>query len=555
MLLAAAAGQAADFRTPNFVVNAPTPELAQEMGQRAEALRASLAVEWLGRKMPDWYQPCPVRIQVGEQLGAGGETGFTFDQGEVFGWRMDIQGSRERLLDSVLPHEITHTVFASHFRQALPRWADEGACTTVEHASEQRRHERMLVQFLQNNRGLAFNRMFAMMAYPQDIMPLYAQGHSVARYLIEQGGKRKYVDFVGEGLSTRDWPAAVRNHYGVRDLGVLQTTWLAWVKEGSPPLAGLPSPASSVARVAFQQFGPSCATGNCPRHAPQLQLQPMFPALQRPRMTGPTRPAPRPTPTFKEDPLETRPDLKPAKGAGSTAPAVGPAPALTPELAARLDQVEKRLAATAAAEELKRLEQRLQEVSSLRAERGPPGEPGAKGERGPRGENGTPGQPGEAGQAADPKHVRELVEAGLPTFWSRVGEAALGAAGVTGPMGAVALIAWMIAGRRGKRRFKAMVENSTAVVAPSRPPAEASQGPNVLVVEPAQAPPLHTHSERTENRYVRVPEVSAEGEALRDAMAREVALDGRLAPYMERIESSAKQILHGKRVAARHDNP
>ncbi|MFO0897767.1 MAG: hypothetical protein U0836_10130 [Pirellulales bacterium] len=226
---------AADFRTPNFVINAPTPELAQEMGREAERLRKALALEWLGREMPNWFQPCPVQIQVGDHLGAGGETSFVFDRGEVFGWKMSIQGSRERLLDSVLPHEITHTVFASHFRQALPRWADEGACTTVEHPSEQRRHQQMLVQFLQTNRGLAFNRMFAMMDYPRDIMPLYAQGHSVSRYLIEQGGKRKYVNFVSEGLKTRDWPGAVRNHGGARPERVAND--LARVGEGREPAA------------------------------------------------------------------------------------------------------------------------------------------------------------------------------------------------------------------------------------------------------------------------------------------------------------------------------
>ena len=61
---------------------------------------------------------------------------------------MSIQGSRQRILDSVLPHEVTHTIFASHFRQPLPRWADEGACTTVEHASERAKQEKMLIEFL-----------------------------------------------------------------------------------------------------------------------------------------------------------------------------------------------------------------------------------------------------------------------------------------------------------------------------------------------------------------------------------------------------------------------
>ena len=58
--------------------------------------------------------------------GAGGATSFVFDQGQLFGWQMTIQGSDERLMDWVLPHEITHMVFASHFGHPLPRWADEG---------------------------------------------------------------------------------------------------------------------------------------------------------------------------------------------------------------------------------------------------------------------------------------------------------------------------------------------------------------------------------------------------------------------------------------------
>jgi hypothetical protein len=86
---------------------------------------------------------------------------------------MKVQGSRERVLDSVVPHEVTHTVFATHFRQPLPRWADEGACTTVEHRSEIAKQERMLIDFLKTRRGIPFNAMFDMKDYPQDVLPLY----------------------------------------------------------------------------------------------------------------------------------------------------------------------------------------------------------------------------------------------------------------------------------------------------------------------------------------------------------------------------------------------
>ena len=145
---------------------------------------------------PSRLPPCQISVRVGDRLGAGGATRFVFDRGEVFGWEMTIQGSPERILDSVLPHEVTHTIFATHFRRALPRWADEGACTTVENASERIKQHRLLVDVLKTDRGIAFNDMFRLKEYPRDILPLYAQGYSVARFLIHQGGRRKFVAYL-----------------------------------------------------------------------------------------------------------------------------------------------------------------------------------------------------------------------------------------------------------------------------------------------------------------------------------------------------------------------
>ncbi|QDT68454.1 hypothetical protein MalM25_13760 [Planctomycetes bacterium MalM25] len=224
------------YRTPNFVVRAPTPDLAREIGESAEAWRESLAIEWLGKPMPNWVEPCPITAQVSPSLGAGGATSFVFDRGEVFGWEMNIQGSRERVLDSVLPHEITHTVFASHFRQPLPRWADEGACTTVEHRSEIVKQERLLIQFLKTNKGIPFTQMFAMTEYPKDILPLYAQGHSLTQFLMESRGKQEFLNFLTDGMNHKNWRRAVSDHYGHESLYELQTDWLDWVKQGRPRL-------------------------------------------------------------------------------------------------------------------------------------------------------------------------------------------------------------------------------------------------------------------------------------------------------------------------------
>lgn len=248
LLAAAVVSLGASHRTQNFVATAPSQQLATEVCEAAEVYRRDLAIQWLGKELPPWREPCPIQVtHVGPNIGAGGATSFMFERGRPFGWTMSIQGSHERLVDAVLPHEVTHTIFATHFGGPLPRWADEGACTTVEHESERYKQERMLIEFLTTARGIAFNRMFTMTEYPHDVLPLYSQGYSLARFLIAQGGRPKFIRYIGDGMGLgpenhargnttdlRNWNAATQKHYGYQSLSELQVTWLDWVRRGSP---------------------------------------------------------------------------------------------------------------------------------------------------------------------------------------------------------------------------------------------------------------------------------------------------------------------------------
>ncbi len=249
---------AAGYKTKNFTVSAPTPQLAKEIGDRAEACRRELSILWLGQELPPWAKPCPIHAKVAPKMGAGGATSFVFDRGEVFGWKMNIQGSRERILDSVVPHEVTHTIFASYFRRPLPRWADEGACTTVEHRSEVAKQERMLVDFLKTGRGIAFSELFAMKDYPSDVMPLYSQGHSLAQWLIESRGRKAFLEFLADGMQDENWPRAVEQHYGFDGLYTMQNSWLSWVKQGRPQLTPETSPIGQL--VSNRESQPPSAT-------------------------------------------------------------------------------------------------------------------------------------------------------------------------------------------------------------------------------------------------------------------------------------------------------
>lgn len=284
----------ASYRTSNFVVNTQDPRLARQIAEAAEKYRSELAVAWLGESIPNWYSPCTMTVHIGQNLGAGGSTTFLFDRGEVYGWRMTIQGSQQRIFDSVLPHEITHMILASHFREPLPRWADEGAATSVECPSERQKQYRSLYQFLTTGRGIAFNQMFTMTEYPSDIMPLYAQGFSLAEYLIRQGGRRKYVAFLESGMERGDWTAALNKHYSVQSIGQLQNIWLAWVRNGRPAIrSASPNPVMVASYEASLQSGrratPAPPTPNAPLPRAMMASSPApapAPVSQPPATSG-----------------------------------------------------------------------------------------------------------------------------------------------------------------------------------------------------------------------------------------------------------------------------
>ena len=281
----------------NFVVYANDQVMANRVAKQAEMYRKQLAIEWLGHELPDWNQPCP--IQVNLAMDAGGETSFSFlvddrGNGVPVDWDMKIFGPHDRLLDAVLPHEITHTIFATHFGRPLPRWADEGACTTVEHISERNKNHAMLIRFLSAtpSRGIAFNRMFTLKNYPHDILPLYAQGYSLAKFLILQKGKPAFLDYLATGMQNEStmpplvaWNRATEKHFGYQDLSELQLKWEAWVRAGSQAadLSKFSNLSNPAATYVSARSNPSDRPGQV-WQSPPPKIQPDRPSRGRSRL-------------------------------------------------------------------------------------------------------------------------------------------------------------------------------------------------------------------------------------------------------------------------------
>ncbi len=237
LFLAAFLSLGASYKTPNFVTHAPSAEVAKQVGDAAEIYRKELAITWLGHELPKWSAPCPIKVKVGN-YGAGGATTFSFDRGHVFGWDMQIQGTLERILDSVLPHEVNHTIFACHFRRPLPRWADEGAATIVEHESEKQRQRLLNRQVMGTNKRIPLRHLLSMTEYPsemQQVLTLYAEGYSLADFLLQRGGKKRYLMFL-ENAHKNGWDEAIAKLYKYKNVEDLEQSWGKWIVAGSPSL-------------------------------------------------------------------------------------------------------------------------------------------------------------------------------------------------------------------------------------------------------------------------------------------------------------------------------
>jgi len=108
------------------------------------------------------------------------------------------------------------------------------ACTTVEHSSERDKQFNVadpLPKKPDTHRDSI--RCSAMKEYP----PMCC--HSIrkviaARYLIDQGGRAKFMQFLTDGMKDDDWSTALNKQYGVANLKALQNEWLAWVERRQP---------------------------------------------------------------------------------------------------------------------------------------------------------------------------------------------------------------------------------------------------------------------------------------------------------------------------------
>ena len=338
-LFLAPASRAATFTTPNFTVSAPDDALAKRFGEMAEYYRKEKALEWLGQEMPQWPERCPLRVRIGEN-GAGGATTFSFSsengRGYVASQSMEIHGPVRQLLNSVLPHEVTHTVFAFHFGRPVPRWADEGGSVLSENDEERTSHDIRCREILNQGKAFRLGVLFRMTEYPRDMIVLYAEGYSIAAYLVERGGggregRRKLLQFLGEGMkgstershgTPESWNLAAQRVFNSESTDALEGQWIEHLKNpnaariasrenkgGSPTT--LTVPASGGKNPEFTSAGRPDVRNSGPPVLPVLEAPVKSARASAPENepAAPVRAAPRPNIPDRPPPILLPPEI------------------------------------------------------------------------------------------------------------------------------------------------------------------------------------------------------------------------------------------------------
>jgi len=194
-------------------VSAPTAELPKKL-PAAETYRRDLGDEWLDMSCRSG-KACVRSCRRPPQLGAGGATSFVSRRLSDAKWTMSIQRfAPSGFWNSVLPHEITHTIFRHALWRPTPAVADEGAHDGGSIRAKRPKQDQLLIG---SSRPITHSVQsdVCMRDYPRISCALFA-GYSLARYSFSKG-KRKFRRLRGRRNADQITAPATRSFTAFND--------------------------------------------------------------------------------------------------------------------------------------------------------------------------------------------------------------------------------------------------------------------------------------------------------------------------------------------------
>jgi hypothetical protein len=224
-----------NFRIHSFGGRQLDPQIAD----RCEAVRAQIAGNWFPADADQAWAPKCTLVLHGTRAGYRSAVGQMSDctvascttqvaSDAAIERRIDVCASEPGWLE-YLPHEITHVMTIGRLTTGtFPRWADEGMALVADPANKRAAHGRDLQLSLGSGHQFRMVELLVLADYPSvDRLGIfYGQSLSVVDFLLDRGGKQKFVEFVKRSASG-GYDSALRTTYGIANVAQLETLWLA----------------------------------------------------------------------------------------------------------------------------------------------------------------------------------------------------------------------------------------------------------------------------------------------------------------------------------------
>ena len=210
----------------DFVVTAPTEELAHTVLRKAEQLRTEISQQWFGQPIPAGVTDTIISVNVTERK----DSGLTWPSSDpdtpsclVF-----LDSSEENVTGALLAHEMTHVVFATKCSVKLPAWADEGIASLHDDHKRKTIRQRILNKYAAAGSWPAIHEILTTERIVSHDQAGYATASSLVSFLLTKGDHRTLLRFAAEGAGA-GWDRAVNEHYQIADANGLQREWQIWV--------------------------------------------------------------------------------------------------------------------------------------------------------------------------------------------------------------------------------------------------------------------------------------------------------------------------------------
>lgn len=218
----------ATAQSENFVVSAPDLATAQAVLDKAEELRRSIAIEWLGEAMPDGIAPTVIRIVISDAEDKG--LTWAADRADRLSHMMWLTTSRERATGSGLAHEMTHVVLATRYPGELPAWLDEGIACRQDDPKRVAARREILAWYVRTGNWPSLVEVLAATRIASSDRAKYTLSASLTEYLLTLNDAAKLFEFAQAGRDL-GWDAALRTHYGIAHTRELEKRWREWASK------------------------------------------------------------------------------------------------------------------------------------------------------------------------------------------------------------------------------------------------------------------------------------------------------------------------------------